>query len=185
MDGNMRPTRVGLVNAAGRRCAGAAEVLLADMAEAGAVYERRSGVEKIIAFDRVGVEGDASACDAVVVALDVADARFGELLGRLRAGCAVYAACLCDECRAEEALATIYALEEACDQRGLVWRGALAIEDAQVIESFAGMPRMGFWRRPVFEAVDCMLLAVRCGAEAGRVPVRQGWLRRLRARLVR
>ena len=185
MDGNKRPTQVGLVNAAGRRCAGVGEVLLADMAEAGAVYERRGGMEKVISFGCVGLEGDVSACDAVVVALDVADAQFGELLGRLRAGCAVYVVCLCVECQAEEALATIYALEEACDQRGLAWRGAFAIEDAQVIEPFAGMPRMGFWRRPVSEAVDCMLLAVRCGAEAGCVPVRQGWLRRLRARLVR
>ncbi len=178
MNGSRRPSRVGLVDCAvGKKAGRATRPLLDDLAEAGAVYERRSGAENPIEFVRGGVAG----CEALILVLDGCDASFGDVLDAAEAGAAVYAVCACMDCAAEEALGCLWALEQACEQRGLAWRGGLAVGDAQVVPAFERSPRLGFWRRPVSEGLDELLLCVRCGADAGRRAVRPGPLRRARA----
>lgn len=191
MDGNKRPARVGLVRcAAGEgEAARAIELLLDDAAEAGAVYERRADAERPVEFARGAAGGgetgfDGTGFDAVILGLDGTDARFGDVLDSLSAGTSVYAVCVCVGCPAEEALGCLHALEEACDQRGLAWAGGVAVGHAQVVSAFERSPRLGFWRRPVSEALDLMLLAVRCGSDAGLAAVRPGPLRRAYARLL-
>lgn len=175
MDRNKRPSRVGLASCpCGRNAAQVIDLVLDDMAEAGAVYERQGATENPVEF----VRGTTAGCDAVALGMDGTDARFGDRLGELEAGCAVYAVCACAGCAAEEALGCLGALEEACEQHGLLWRGGLAIEDAQAVAPFEHSPRLGFWRRPVSGAVDRLLLAVRCGGNAGLFATRQGPLRR-------
>lgn len=182
MDRNKRPTRVGLVACATSdgEASRTIELLLDDAAEAGAVYERRSGAKIPVEFTR----GTTAGCDAVILGLDGTGARFGDVLDSLSAGTSVYAVCACVGCPAEEALNCLHALEEACDQRGLAWAGGVAVGHAMVIGAFERSPRLGFWRRPVSEALDLMLLAVRCGADAGLAAVRPGPLRRAFAGLL-
>ncbi len=174
-DRNKRPSRVGLVDCAvGKKAGRATRPLLDDLAEAGAVYERRSGAERPIEF----VRGCVAGCEALILGLDGCDATFGDVLDPAEAGAAIYAVCVCMDCPAEEALGCLWALEQACEQRGLAWRGGLAIGDAQVVPAFEHSPRLGFWRRPVSEGLDGLLLCVRCGADAGRQAMRPGPLRR-------
>ncbi len=174
-DRNRRPSRVGLVDCAvGKKAGRATRPLLDDLAEAGAVYERRSGAERPIEF----VRGCVAGCEALILGLDGCDATFGDVLDPAVPGTAIYAVCACMDCAPEEALGCLWALEQACEQRGLAWRGGLAIGDAQVVPAFEHSPRLGFWRRPVSEGLDGLLLCVRCGSDAGRQAVRPGPLRR-------
>ncbi len=177
---------MGLVRCAadGDEATRAIELLLGDAAEAGAAYERRAGAERPVEFARGTAGVGGTSVDAVILGLDGTGARFGDVLDSLSAGTSVYAVCACVGCPAEEALTCLHALEEACDQRGLVWSGGIAIGHAQVVGAFERSPRMGFWRRPVSEALDLMLLAVRCGADAGLAAVRPGPLRRAFAGLL-
>lgn len=187
MDRNKRPVRVGLVACAmcdgekgNGEAARAIELLLDDAVEAGAAYERRSGAERPVEFAR----GTTAGCDAVILGVDGTNAESGGELGSLAAGTAVYAVCACTESRADEVLACLWALERACGQRGLAWRGGLTVEDAQVAAAFEHSPRLGFWRRPVSRGIDQMLLAVRCGSDASLEAVRPGALRRAYAALL-
>lgn len=196
MDRNKRPACVGLVGCAERtEAARSVGLLLDEAAEAGTVYERRSCAERRVEFVRArarcrgsegcGTEGAGLAgCDTAILGLDATDARFDDALDSLAAGTAVYAVCVCMERRAEEALAYLHALEQACDQRSIDWGGGIAIENAQAVVAFEHSTRLGFWRRPVSEGIDRLLLAVRCGADAGLTVVRPGTLRRALAGLL-
>lgn len=174
-----RPERVALANLAGS----VGEFLLNDMALAGAAYERHGKAENPIAFERVDAPDEPPGFDAIVLALPAAEPLPEDLLASLSQTTAVYAACVCEKSAPEDALPLLSSLEQACDQHELVWRGGMAIGNAEVLLAFAHMPRLGFWRRPTSEGVDQLLFAIRCGQPAGRVPIRQGWLRLLRARL--
>lgn len=174
---------MGLVRTAcGRDTEHVIDLVLDDTAEAGAVYERRAGAQSPIEF----VRGSAARCDAVVLGLDLgaSGASIEEALDGLAGGCAVYAVCACPGCAADEALPRFAALERACGKRGLDWRGGLAIGAAQAVTAFEHLPRLGFWRRPVSEGTDRLLLALRCGMPAGAIAARQGPLRRAFAALL-
>lgn len=64
--------------------------------------------------------------------------------------------------------AALDAAGELCRDAGLAWRGGVAVAHAGLARRLVGQPRMGTFRRPVSETVDELVLAVRCGANAGR-----------------
>ena len=53
--------------------------------------------------------------------------------------------------------------ESLTRQMGLTWCGMLGIGNADALSSYDGYPRLGFWRRPVSEALDRLIGAVRSG----------------------
>lgn len=56
------------------------------------------------------------------------------------------------------------ALSSTCQAHGLSWNGALVIADAAILPALARSPRMGMFRRPVSEAIDRLILALRTGS---------------------
>lgn len=178
MDRSKRPQNVALINL-GRAEPARRELglLLDDMAEAGDVYEKRSGVEDRIGFERVDDAVGLAGADAAVLGLDVGDACFEEVLAALEPGSIVYAVLACGDRVAEDALGILSVLGECCDEHGDVWGGGVAVAHSRTVEVFARSPRLGFWRRPTSEAVDGLLVAIRCGEEAGNIAAKQGFVR--------
>jgi hypothetical protein len=174
-----RPQKVALINLAGAADAREeADLLLADMAEAGTVYERRSGVEAQIVFVQVGGTNKLTGYGAVVLGLDIADACFEDALRGLDEGTVAYAMLICGDRVAEDALGILSILGESCDAQGLVWGGGVAVAHSQTVAAFKRSCRLGFWRRPTSEAIDGLLVAIRCGEEAGNIAAKQGVVRR-------
>lgn len=63
-------------------------------------------------------------------------------------------------------------LEHACIHMNLVWCGGVAAGAGGMIPALAGTPRMGIMRRNLSEAIDKLILAVRCGTDAGTIEAR-------------
>lgn len=166
--GGRRPHRVGLVCLdAGEK--GAARLLLDDLAAATDAYERRTGMGDgaIELLELAG--GSAAGVDALVVALGD-DAPSCDLPHGAQPGTPVYALLTCDSDAAR--------LEAWSRENGLAWSGALVAEGARALPATWSSPRLGWLRRPVSEAVDALVLALRTGGDAGVIRVRQSPARR-------
>ncbi len=189
-----RPSRVGLLSLAGGPGEAAVQFVLDDLAEAGAFYERHSGVVEPIEFVRLGPEhlsaGSADgpvSCDAFVLGFyleeDAADEGWAQALAIslrvLSRGSAVYGVCCCAARGVASCVAGLEALERLCDEAGLLYRGGMAVASAANLDRLRGRARMGRARRKVSEAADELLLAVRCGAHAGAIAARSGLFWRL------
>ncbi len=189
-----RPSRVGLLSLAEGPGEAAVRFVLDDLAEAGAFYERHSGVLEPIEFVRLGPEhlsaGSAAGpvpCDAFVLGFyleqDAADEGWEQALaaslGALPLGSAVYGVCCCAARGAPSCVAGLGALERLCDEAGLLYRGGMAVASAANLDRLHGRARMGRARRKVSEAADELLLAIRCGAHAGAIAARPGLFWRL------
>lgn len=61
------------------------------------------------------------------------------------------------------AIAELEALRSKCGDYGLVWSGGIAAGGGTLLERLMRCPRLGMWRRPLSEAVDKMIAAVRMG----------------------
>lgn len=160
--GGRRPHRVGLVClGAGEK--GAARLLLDDLAAATDAYERRAGMgdDAIELLELAG--GSAAGVDALVVALG-RGVPLCDLPRDARPGTPVYALLTCDSDAA--------GLEAWCRENGLAWPGALVVEGARALPATWSSPRLGWLRRPVSEAVDALVLALRTGSDAGLIRVR-------------
>lgn len=79
------------------------------------------------------------------------------------------------------------ALSSTCRAHGLSWNGALVIADAAILAALDRSPRMGMFRRPVSEAIDRLILALRTGSASAdevvcpRIPcVARHWFTRRR-----
>lgn len=63
----------------------------------------------------------------------------------------------------EAAIAELEALRSKCGDYGLVWSGGIAAGGGTLLCRLMRCPRLGMWRRPLSEAVDKMIAAVRMG----------------------
>ena len=166
--GGRRPHRVGLVCLdTGEK--GAARLLLDDLAAATDAYERRAGMGDgaIELLELAG--GSAARVDALVVALG-RGAPLCDLPRDARPKTPVYALLTCDSGAA--------GLEAWCRENGLAWSGSLVVGDARLLPATWSSPRLGWLRRPVSEAVDALVLALRTGSDAGLIRVRLSPARR-------
>lgn len=166
--GGRRPHRVGLVCLdTGEK--GAARLLLDDLAAATDAYECRAGMGDgaIELLELAG--GSAAGVDALVVALGD-DAPSCDLPHGAQPGTPVYAILACDSDAA--------GLEAWCRESGLAWSGSLVVGDARLLPATWSSPRLGWLRRPVSEAVDALVLALRTGSDAGLIRVRLSPARR-------
>lgn len=76
------------------------------------------------------------------------------------------------------------AIKLACDACGLTWCGVLLAGRADVIRATKRSPRMGAVRRPLSEAIDRLIYAVRCGESAGTITVPATFWRTVRQRML-
>lgn len=165
--GGRRPHRVGLVCLdAGEK---GARLLLDDLAAATDAYERRTGMGDgaIELLELAG--GSAAGVDALVVALG-RGVPLCDLPRDARPKTPVYALLTCDSDAA--------GLEAWSRENGLAWSGSLVVGDARLLPATWSSPRLGWLRRPVSEAVDALVLALRTGSDAGLIRVRLSSARR-------
>ena len=171
------PGRIALVDAS--NCA-ATSALLEDAAEALPVYARLGGAQAP-ELVRARAGRDVASCDTVLLALklDGTNPRVEELpISYAPIGARVYAL-LCTEGDPGIAAHLLAELDERCEERGLLWRGGLAVGDADLLPRITGCPRMGWARRRVSEAVDELLIALLANESAGEKYVRPSRYARL------
>ena len=143
------------------------EFLLWDLQDAIAAYARLSGT----AFPRpVDLEADdAGAVDGIVLAIeDVADdetlTAIEQALERFGGtGTRVYAAIRAAQEGAKQARGTAVRLHEACERLDQLWCGGVVVCAGSGIAALRHSPRMGLLRRPLSEAMDKLVGAVRMG----------------------
>ena len=144
------------------------EFLLWDLQDAIAAYARLSGT----AFPRpvdLGTGDGVSAVDGIVLAVE--DALDNEEMAAVEqvfdclegAGARVYVVVKTDIGGLERAHGLIERLRAVCDLRDLSWCGGVVVCSGNGVAALRRSPRMGLLRRPLSEAVDKLVGAVRMG----------------------
>lgn len=173
--GSERPRRlVCLVDAGtGDDAARGAACLLADFSDALGAYSRaserasggRDAAPETVWIDGAGPEnGTALPCDALVCALsdqEDADDILRGALSPAATGARVYAIAASAAHDGSRGGALLDRLASICPDRDLRWSGGLVVTDADLVPRLMRAPRLGAWRRPVSEAIDQLVAAVR------------------------
>ena len=89
----------------------------------------------------------------------------------------VYALVACDGPETSEAQAAMEQLRAQLERKGALLAGCALIPLANELERHMRDPRMGHARRNVSEAIDELVLALRCADEPGVIDVRPPWPR--------
>ena len=98
-------------------------------------------------------------------------------IGSLAAGTRMYALIALTSAREDEAIAAGAACRCACEHGGVFWGGAVAVTEGSLVPRLVRAPRLGMWRRPVSQAIDRLVAAVRMGCALDEVEaVAQGEL---------
>lgn len=183
----------------------ASSLLLADAHDAMLAYERLAKLDdpehrtpevKLFGEDACNdgsyalANGKPNEFDAIVLgcATNTAPALMGKALRLAAPSRLIYVIVATPNQEPEAARDLLQRLRALRDGHDLAWGGALVVADSPAIASLVRAPRMGFWRRPVSEAVDELVFALRCGANIASVsahaagvivaqPRRPPWLR--------
>ena len=185
------PHRVALVNANPSDSHGATRLIIDDFAEAFEVYARLgaapgSRVPQLTGFTWNGARAfdprDLTAFDAVILGYqlhsDGLPSHAVELLDTieetraLRSDSLLYAIADTEHYEPRSIEHSFRLLDGFCKRNGIRWSGGLAAGANNLIPNIAGSPRMGFLRRRLSEATDKLILAVRCGTDAGTIEAR-------------
>ena len=143
------------------------EFLLWDLQDAIAAYAQLSGTTLPRPIDLEA--DDACAVDGIVLAIeDVADdetlTAIEQALERFGGtGTRVYAAIRAAQEGAKQARGTAVRLHEACERLDQLWCGGVVVCAGSGIAALRHSPRMGLLRRPLSEAMDKLVGAVRMG----------------------
>lgn len=130
----------------------------------------------------VSEDCDLASCDTVVLAFEVASPADCELLGgTLRALASSHVikpethfyAIICDSCSSED-IATVRDAMRICQQVDAHWSGAVVATDARLIPRLVRAPRLGMWRKPVSQAIDRLVAAVRMSCALDELDVLLG-----------
>ena len=81
--------------------------------------------------------------------------------GALAAGTPVYTVIISCSWSPEPAIDSIERLRHICVQQKLAWGGGVAIGCGKVLPRLMRSPRLGMWRRPLSEAIDRLIAALR------------------------
>lgn len=143
------------------------EFLLWDLQDAIAAYAQLSGTTLPRPIDLEA--DDAGTVDGIVLAIeDVADdetlTAIEQALERFGGtGTRVYAAIRAAQEGAKQARGTAVRLHEACERLDQLWCGGVVVCAGSGIAALRHSPRMGLLRRPLSEAMDKLVGAVRMG----------------------
>lgn len=118
-------------------------------------------------------------CDSVVLALTCGisaahDAAVEQALNRLAESSLVkdsraYALIAGASPDGRDGEAAVAACQRQCERGGMRWCGGVAATDAAFIDRLMRAPRLGMWRRPVSQAIDRLVAAVRMGCALDEV----------------
>lgn len=144
------------------------EFLLWDLQDAIAAYARLSGTALPRPVDLKTDDADATVDgialavedafdDAAMAAIEQAFDRFGG------AGTRTYVVVQANVSGPERARGLVERLRAACDLRDLSWCGGVIVCSGSGIEALRRSPRMGLLRRPLSEAMDKLVGAIRMG----------------------
>lgn len=174
------PRRIALIDT-GDGDRSATSLILDDFEEAFRAYAHHDSgpgcrIPKIarVSSDRLSALDELS--DTVVLGYAVGDGTLPvealELISTLAEGTRLYAIAADGRYGRDGADNPFGALEHLCARSGVSWRGGLVANASEMIPACAGMPRMGMARRRLSEATDKLILAVRCGIDAGLIEAR-------------
>ena len=144
------------------------EFLLWDLQDAIAAYARLSGASLPRPVN-LGTDDGVSAADGIVLAVeDVLDneemAAVEQALDCLGdAGTRVYVVVQATPESAKQAHVVAEHLREVCERRELSWCGGVIVRTGAGIAALRSSPRMGLLRRPLSEAIDKLVGAIRMG----------------------
>lgn len=128
--------------------------------------------------DGVGTRPLTQPCDALACAIDASaeGQRSHDLEEALAAACMlaagsarVYAIVAARDPDGSDAMQTLQRAAAACAHDSLLWSGGLVVTDAELIPRLMRVPRLGAWRRPVSEAIDRLVAAVRLNCSLSAV----------------
>lgn len=157
--------------------------LLDDLADALRVYDRltRQGTEasetpieltRLVPGDIRQQPSPIPSCDALVCGLALAGDRddpgdiraaIREILRACMPGTRIYAISCSSTTDRSVSREHLMHLMRACEKARCTWSGGLALNDAAAIAAQTCAPRMGILRRTRSEAIDRLIMAVRCG----------------------
>lgn len=192
------PRRIALLNAGSSRPDEALGFILGDFKEAFNVYARCDSADSALIPEIACVtwhETDAFAqidsppFDTLVLAYHTSDANIlnsiGTMLQRLSSinaltpSARLYAIACTDAREPADAVASLRSLAGLCKSAHLVWCGGITVSSANAFASLSKSPRMGILRRPLSEAIDHLILAIRCGTPADIQAVKSTFLLRM------
>ena len=185
------PHRIALVNASPRGGRATTKLILDDFSEALQAYERLdanpyASIPQLAfftwnrpnAFD----PRDLSAFGTIVLGYplyyDSLPSHAIELLDNLIASRApssntrLYAVANMGFYEPSQIAPSFHLLENCCARAGIQWHGGLAVGGGGMVSAVADTPRMGIMRRHLSETTDKLILAVRCGTDAGTIESR-------------
>lgn len=110
--------------------------------------------------DPVGAGVDGGRAREFAGALDAARRVLAHVPRDVRA----YAVAACQGPDPSPAGLALDGLARSCGEAGLAWMGGLAVAGAELAPGLARQPRMGVLRRPVSEATDRVVAALRAGS---------------------
>ena len=110
--------------------------------------------------DLVGAGADGERARGFVGALDAAR----RVLARVPRDVRAYAVAACPGPDPSPAGHALDGLARSCGEAGLAWMGGLAVAGAELTPGLSRQPRMGVLRRPVSEATDRVVAALRAGS---------------------
>lgn len=177
-----RPHSVGLASLSPRRSKSTSQLLLDDLAEATRAYEKQGHLQDgELRLIGLADPKDAANVDAIVLALPLyvdelpsnAIAELVRIGAVTRPGAHIYALLNCGFYEPEQTDSAFKVLELWCRAHNLAWSGGVAIGGGGMMPAIWGTPRLGWFRRPVSEAIDELILALRSGRDAGSILVRQ------------
>lgn len=87
-----------------------------------------------------------------------------------------YAIACTDKADSAAAVDALSRLERMCEANDIPYRGGAAIAGGRLIAPCARGPRMGRMRRPASEALDRLILAVRCQCSIREIDNRHRWI---------
>lgn len=135
-------------------------------------------VEAADGRDGAGARPLSQPCDALVCTIDASaeERRVHGLEEALATACTlaagnarVYAIVAVHDPDGFDAMWTLQRVATACAHDGLLWSGGLVVTDAELIPRLMRTPRLGAWRRPVSEAIDRLVAAVRLNCSLSAV----------------
>lgn len=154
--------------------------VLDDFEEAFNVYARHDAdpgmlAPEIFRFDMAGMDEHdkrkLSHFDTLVIGCALGGRSIERLQGFLAQGTRLYAIAVSDDYKVGHVVLSLTSLKDTCSEQGLSWYGGLAVGADNLIPYMRGKPRMGMLRRRLSEATDKLILAVRCGTDAGTITV--------------
>ena len=175
------PRRIAVIDGGGDGRGSPISLVLDDFEEAFWVYARHgAGPDaRIPRIDRLSPSDPAAlgaSADAVVLGCALRSGTMPEealmVVAALPEDTRLYAIATDERYGAGSAPSPIASLRESCAETGVCCCGGLIAYASSLIPAAANMPRMGMARRRLSEATDRLILAVRCGTDAGTIEAR-------------